>query len=70
LSLIGRFKQVEGEHQNFLPFAAVSGSGSRIREWVERLLKDKEAVDVVSGLMFLKRDGSTARAADFEEFRL
>jgi hypothetical protein len=31
-SLIGRFKQVEGEHQHFLPVAAMKGSGLRIRE--------------------------------------
>jgi hypothetical protein len=41
LSLIGRFKQVEGEHQHFLPVAAVMGSGLRIRKWVELLLKEK-----------------------------
>jgi hypothetical protein len=27
LSLIGRFEQVEGDHQQFLPVAAVKGSG-------------------------------------------
>jgi hypothetical protein len=31
------------------------------------LLKEKEAVGVVSGFMFLKKDDSAARAADFEE---
>jgi hypothetical protein len=34
---------------------------------VERLLKDKEAVGVLSGIMFLKRDDSAARAADFDD---
>jgi hypothetical protein len=62
LSLIGRFKQVEGEHQHFLPVAAVTGSGLRIREWVERLLKD-----IIPGFMFLRKDGKPSRVADFEE---
>jgi hypothetical protein len=67
LSLIGRFKQVEGEQQHFLPVAAVTGLGLRIREWVERLLKEKEMTGVISGFMFLRKDGKPARAADFEE---
>jgi hypothetical protein len=40
LSLIGRFKQVEGGQQHFLPVDAVTGSGLRIREWVDCLLKE------------------------------
>jgi hypothetical protein len=67
LSLTGRFKQVEGEQQHFLPVAAVPGSGLLIREWVERLLKEKEMTGVISGFMFLRTDGKTAWAADFEE---
>jgi hypothetical protein len=42
-------------------------SGLRIREWMERLLKEKEMTGVSSGFMFLKKDGKTDRAADFEE---
>jgi hypothetical protein len=64
LSLIGRFKQVEGGQKHFLPVAAVTGSGLRIREWVERLLKEKETTGVISGSMFLRKDGKTDRAAD------
>jgi hypothetical protein len=67
LSLIGRFKQVEGGQQHFLPVAGVMGSGLQIREWVERLLKEKEMTGVISGFMFLRKDGKTARTADFEE---
>jgi hypothetical protein len=67
LSLIGRFKQVEGEHQHFFPVDAVTGSGLRIREWVERLLKEKEMTGVISGFMFLRKDGKPSRAMDFEE---
>jgi hypothetical protein len=47
--------------------AAVTGSGLRIREWVERLLKEKEMTGVISGFMFLRKDGKPARAAYFEE---
>jgi hypothetical protein len=67
LSLIGRFKQLEGEQQHFLPVAAVTGSGIKIREWVGRLLREKEAVGLVSGFLFLKKEGTPAKAIDFEE---
>jgi hypothetical protein len=67
LSLIGRSKQLEGEQQHFLPVAAVTGSGIRIREWVGRLLLEKEAVGLVSVFLFLKREGTPAKAIDFEE---
>jgi hypothetical protein len=67
LSLIGGFKQVEGEHQHFLPVAVVTGSGLRIREWVERSSKEKEMTGVISGFMFPRKDGKPARAAYFEE---
>jgi hypothetical protein len=66
LSLIGRFKQVYGEQQHCLP-VAVTGSGVCIREWVDCFLKEKGAVGLVSGFMFLKQDGSHERAIDFEE---
>jgi hypothetical protein len=55
ISLIGQFKQLEGEQQHFLPVAAVTGSGIRILEWAGRLLLEKEAVGLVSGFLFLKR---------------
>jgi hypothetical protein len=66
-ALIGRFKQVEGKQQHFLPVVAVTGSGLQIREWVERLLKEKEMTGVISGFMFLAKDGKTVQATDFEE---
>jgi hypothetical protein len=67
LSLIGRLKQLDGEHQHFLPVAAVTGSGLRVMEWVERLLKEKEMTGVISGFMFLRKDVKPAQAEDFEE---
>jgi hypothetical protein len=67
LSLIGRFKQVEGEHHHFLPVDAVTGFGLRIRQWVERLFKEKEAMGAVAGFICLKKDDSAVWAADFEE---
>jgi hypothetical protein len=67
LSLIGRFNQVDGEQQHFLPVAVVTGSGLQIREWVEHLLKEKEMKGVISGLMLLRKDEKPSRAADFEE---
>jgi hypothetical protein len=41
LSLVGRFKQEDGERQHYLPVAAVMGSGLRIRDWIRRLLELK-----------------------------
>jgi hypothetical protein len=67
LSLVGRFKQVEGEQTHFLPVAAVMGSKIRIREWVGRLLEENRVVGISSGFMFRKKDGKLAKAAYFEE---
>jgi hypothetical protein len=41
LSLVGRFKQEDGERQHYLPVAAVTGSGLYIRDWTRRLLERK-----------------------------
>jgi hypothetical protein len=62
LSLIGWFKQMEGGHQHFLTIAADTGYGLRIREWVERLLEEKAGVGLTMGFVFLKRDGTPAKA--------
>jgi hypothetical protein len=67
LYLIGRFKELEGEKQNFIPVLAVMGSGIKIREWVERLLLDKAEVGLTSGFLVLKNDGTPAKAIYFEE---
>jgi hypothetical protein len=40
LSLIGRFKQLEGELQYFLPVTVVTGSAIKIREWVEIVARE------------------------------
>jgi hypothetical protein len=61
LSLIGRFKQMEGGHHHFLPVAAETGYGLRIREWVEILLEEKARVGLTTGFMFLKNDGTPAK---------
>jgi hypothetical protein len=67
LSLIGRFKQMEGGQQHLLPTAAETGSGFRIREWVEILLDEKARVGLATGSMFLKKDGKPAKAIYFKE---
>jgi hypothetical protein len=41
--------------------AAVTGSGIKIREWVERLLLEKAEVGLTSGFLFLKKDGTPAK---------
>jgi hypothetical protein len=67
LSLIGRFKQEEGEQQHFLPATAVTGSVMRLINWMELLLEEKRAAGLTSGFMFLNSAGKVAKAADFEE---
>jgi hypothetical protein len=67
LSLIGSFKQLEGEQQPFLPVAAVTGYGIKIREWVDILLLEKSEVGLTLGFLFLKKDGSPAKVIYFEE---
>jgi hypothetical protein len=65
ISLIGRFKQMEGGQQHFLPIAAETGSGLNIREWVGRLLDEKARLGLTTAFMFLKRDGTPAKAMYF-----
>jgi hypothetical protein len=67
LSLIGRLKQMEGGQQKFLPVAAETGSGSKIREKVGRFLDEKARVGLTTGFMFLKKDGMPAKAIYFKE---
>jgi hypothetical protein len=67
LSLIGRFKQMEGGYQHFLPIATDTGSGIKIQEWVGILLDDKASVGLTTAFIFLKRDGRPAKAIYFEE---
>jgi hypothetical protein len=47
--------------------AELTGSGIRVREWVERLLLEKAEVGLASGFMFLKKDRTPAKAIYFEE---
>jgi hypothetical protein len=48
LSLIGRFKQEEGEKQHILPVEVVTVSGLRLRKWMERLLSEKKAAGLTT----------------------
>jgi hypothetical protein len=43
------------------------GSGIKIWEWVGRLLREKAVVGHTSGFVFLKKDGTPAKATYFEE---
>jgi hypothetical protein len=56
-----------GGQQHFLPIAAETGFGLKIREWVERLLEEKAGVGHTTGFMFLKRYGTPTKAIYFEE---
>jgi hypothetical protein len=66
LSLVGRFKQVEGEQHNFLPVAAVTESCLRIREWVGLMLEEKKVAGITRGFMFRQKDGKVVKAAYFK----
>jgi hypothetical protein len=65
--LIGCLKKLEGEQHHFLPVAAVTGSGIRIRELVEILLLEKAEVRLTSGFLFFFKDGTPTKAIYFEE---
>jgi hypothetical protein len=65
LSLIGHFKQLEGDQKHFLLVAAVTGYEIRAREWVERLLLEKAEVVLTLEFLFLKKDGAPAKAIYF-----
>jgi hypothetical protein len=67
LSLVGRFKQVEGEQHYFLPVAVVTGYGLRIREWVGGFLEEKKAIGIIAGFMLRQKDGKLANSPYFEE---
>jgi hypothetical protein len=47
--------------------AALTGSGIRVREWVEICLLETAEVVLTSGFMFLKKDRTPAKAIYFEE---
>jgi hypothetical protein len=44
-----------------------TGSGIRIRDWVERSLEEKAGMGLTTGFMFLKKDWTPAKAIYFEE---
>jgi hypothetical protein len=64
---MGRFKQVEGEQQQFLPVAAVTRSDIMSKEWVGHLLGGNKAVWISSGIMFRKKNGKMAKVTYFED---
>jgi hypothetical protein len=67
LSLVGRFKQEDGEMQHYLPVAAVTGSGLRIRDWIRSLLELKVRSWQTQGFLFQRKNGSPEKLADFDE---
>jgi hypothetical protein len=67
LSLVGRFKQEDCERQHFLPVAAVTGSGLKIREWMRRLLELKVKCGHTQGFLFRRKNGSPAKMGKFDE---
>jgi hypothetical protein len=67
LSLVGRFKQEDGEIQHFLLVAAVTGSGIQIREWMRRLLELKVKCGHIQGFLFRRKNRSPAKMGEFDE---
>jgi hypothetical protein len=62
---LGGSDKCGGGQQHFLPIAAETGSGLKIREWVGTFLDEKARVGLTTGVMFLKRDGMPAKAIYF-----
>jgi hypothetical protein len=52
LSLVGRFKQEDGERQHYLPVAIVTGCGLCIRDWIRRILELKVLSGQTQGFLF------------------
>jgi hypothetical protein len=67
LSLVGRFKQEDGEMQHFLSVTAVTGSELLIPDWVRLLLELKVRSGQTQGLLFRREKGSPAKTGDFDE---
>jgi hypothetical protein len=67
LSLVGMFKQEDGERQHYLPVVAVTGSGLHIRDWIRRPLELKVKSGQTQGFLFRLKNGSPAKWADFDE---
>jgi hypothetical protein len=67
LSLVGRFKQDDGERQHYSLVAAVAGSGLHIIDWIRRLLELKVRSGQTQGFLFRRKNGSPAKLADFDE---
>jgi hypothetical protein len=67
LSLVGRFNQEDGEMQPFLPVAAGTGSGLRIRDWARRLLELKVRSGQTQGFLFRRKKGSPVKMVWIQE---
>jgi hypothetical protein len=62
-----RFQTNRGGTAATPPIAAENWSGIRVRDWVERLMEDKEGVGLMKVFMFLEKDGKPTNAIHFEE---
>ncbi|KAL3768358.1 hypothetical protein ACHAWO_006761 [Cyclotella atomus] len=65
----GRFKNEHGLWNHYIiPIAGVTGSGIRVFEWAQRVVRRLELVGRIDGWMFRKRDGvQRALAGDYAE---
>ena len=62
IGLMGRFKNQIGEKYHFIPLAAETKSGLKIREWIGRLLDEYRSLGIFNGPMFRTAGGQQIKA--------
>jgi len=64
---MGRFKNEIGEKYHFVPLAAKTKSGLKVREWTGRLLDEYWRMGIFNGPMFCTSTGQPVKAGTMEE---
>jgi hypothetical protein len=67
IGLMGRFKNQVGEKYHFIPLAAETRSGLKVRVWIGRLLDKYRAMGIFNGPMFRTSAGQPMKAGSMEE---
>jgi hypothetical protein len=68
VSLVGRFKNVIGEHRHMLPLVAVTSSGLKPRLWVGRMIEWYGKKGITRGPVFRNSETGMAEKAKVYEF--
>ena len=64
--LLGRFKNEDGEKWHLMMSVSITGSGFKVRAWVERLAQILEAEGKTSGPAFCHPSGRALRSSDVD----